>query len=58
MEIIKHGNTYKKYKCRECGCVFHYTERDVKNIVFASVIPCPECETGKNIIYSEQEVQE
>ncbi len=57
MEIIKHGNTYRKFECHECGCVFHYTERDVGNFILGySIIPCPECETGKNIINFEQEV--
>ena len=58
MEIIKHGITYRKIECCECGCVFRFTQGDVRDMGFGILIPCPECCIGNSINNSEQEVQE
>ena len=48
MEILKHGNTYKKTKCPQCDCEFAYNEADcieVFNIegFQETLVFCPEC---------------
>lgn len=48
MEIIKHGNTIKEYKC-ECGCEFiaFKTDRKIDRDFFLHkmryYVTCPEC---------------
>lgn len=46
MEIVKHGNTYRRYKCLECGCEFFSSKEErhtSKKYETCSVIYCPEC---------------
>lgn len=42
IEVIKHGNTVRVYKCPNCECVFKVDRLEYKNKV---LIECPECET-------------
>ena len=61
MEVLKHGNTYKKIECKQCGALFSYCEVDVKMECYSNTyyikskqntyekyITCPKC--GKKII--------
>ena len=55
MEVLRHGNTYKKIECKKCGALLSYCEADVKKYskceeVFGEwhsyheeSITCPEC---------------
>lgn len=48
IKIIKHGSTYRKYKCPHCYCEFGTTEIGLKSITFVDrnwfYVRCPECE--------------
>lgn len=43
LEIIMHGNTFKKKTCCNCGCIFVFSEKDIKKSVDADWLICPEC---------------
>lgn len=51
MEIVKHGDTCKKYECMDCGCQFYASDADfeIPNLVLS----CPEC---GNTIYCPNEI--
>ena len=49
MEIVKHGNTIKKYSCSDCMCEFNAskTDREIEQNLYLHKIryyvSCPEC---------------
>ena len=32
IQVIKHGNTVRTYRCKKCGCVFTANQTDIDNI--------------------------
>lgn len=40
IQVIKHGNTIRTYKCPDCGCVFIADEEEYECKAY---ILCPEC---------------
>lgn len=54
IEIIKHGSTYKKIKCKECGCEFAFTDKDCYKKTSSTMgldiwyVDCPECGMSLN----------
>lgn len=53
IEIIKHGGTHKKIKCKECGCEFFFTEADTylyeRDGEREYYVKCPECKYPNDI---------
>lgn len=60
MNIIKHGSTFKRYKCGHCDCIFEISDKEAKSNKYISrcrincvdkivayCISCPEC--GKSV---------
>ncbi len=44
MQVIKHGNTYRTYACRECTCAFEAAKKDVVFDEYGNeYLECPEC---------------
>ena len=49
MEIVKHGNTIKKYSCSDCMCEFNASKIDrqiEQNFYLHKIryyVSCPEC---------------
>lgn len=56
MKVIKHGSTYRKIKCCNCGCVYFFTENDVCSEGYDFFVSCPECDVEMDIELSEQTV--
>ena len=42
IQVIKHGNTIRTYKCPDCGCVFIADQEEYECKAY---ILCPECRT-------------
>lgn len=64
MRILKHGKTYSKTQCENCGCRFEYHQTEVCTIKSADLgmyqseldlIKCPECNT--QIILDERVIE-
>lgn len=49
IEVIKHGNYVRLYKCLHCGCLFKANKNDINCINSGApafgYIRCPECKT-------------
>ena len=47
IEVIQHGNTYKKKICPKCYCDFRYSKVDIKwkdlLTKYRGYVYCPEC---------------
>lgn len=44
IEVLEHGNTYRKIECEYCQCVFRFTDEDTLWLSMSrSMIKCPEC---------------
>lgn len=56
VEVIKHGNTFHTYRCKECDCVFTASQTDLDNI--SDLLYCPECGyyIGDNDVIDNQEI--
>ena len=54
MEIIEHGNTYRKMKCRNCHCVYYFTRKDLLIDGLETLTVCPECYTGVDVRWAEE----
>ena len=48
MEIIKHGDTYRRENCYNCQCEFTYTRLDTHICGDVKEVKCPEC--GESIV--------
>lgn len=48
IEIIRHGNTYKRETCHNCQCEFLYTKLDTHVYSGVKEVKCPEC--GESIV--------
>ena len=44
MEIIEHGDTYRKETCNHCCCEFTYTKKDIHYNGYDKEVRCPECD--------------
>ena len=57
-EILKHGKTFAKAKCEECGCEFWYTVADVfnsnSNDTNEFFVLCPECDKAIKVEKGEK----
>lgn len=58
MKVIKHGSTYRKIQCCNCGCVYCFSENDVCSEGYDCFVSCPECDMETNIELSEQTVSD
>lgn len=54
MEIIEHGNTYRKMKCRNCHCVYYFTRKDCLIDGIETLTVCPECYSGHDVNDAEE----
>ena len=43
MEVVKHGDTYRKETCNYCCCEFTYTKKDIHYHDYDKEVRCPEC---------------
>ena len=45
IKIIKHGTGFREITCKYCGCIFEFTDDEIKydDEFFPRVVRCPDC---------------
>ena len=54
IKVIEHGNTHRRKRCEDCGCVFEFDKVDVILCLDNEIkrLRCPEC--GKMIVVEKE----
>ena len=54
VEIIKHGNTYRKIECCNCGCIYSFSGNNIYEDNYNEFVICPECNYECDISLCEE----